>query len=69
MPRPSQLNLFFMLRLNDGLSVGCLNLRKLIADNFVQNPVQLFDAVAPRLLFIVVLSALPVTIQVFDYDN
>ena len=26
MPRPSQLNLFFMLSLNDGLSVGCLNL-------------------------------------------
>ena len=69
MPRPSQLNLFFMLRLNDGLSVGCLNLRKLIADSFVQNPVQLFDAVAPRLLFIVVFPALPVTIQVFDYDN
>ena len=40
------INLFFMLSLNDGLSVGCLNLRKLIADNFVQNPVQLFDAVA-----------------------
>ena len=46
MPRPSQLNLFFMLRLNDGLSVGGPNLRKLIADNFVQNPIQLFDAVA-----------------------
>ena len=47
MPRQSQLNLFFMLSLNDVLSVGGPNLKKLIADSFVQNPVQLFDAVAP----------------------